>query len=233
METYNSYVPIKLQKHIIDKVGNRKQPGNKSKTFKDKKKVIQKGAVKKAIDEGKPSVDVQKIESDIMKVQAEVDVARKFLRGYEQLQQIIQMERGERIAQEDFLNLENGQPVEVEDIERWKSNLTGNIYGAVNILRNSQMMDNEFAELFNNCCNTDRELNFNTGLLNEETMDNINTIIEKHEKEPFLRWNYNLKTKLRYNFAEDSKRTWNQIKMTASLLSEIKPEQFAKHYGEN
>jgi hypothetical protein len=80
METYISYVTVKLQKHIIEKVGNRKQPGNRSKTFKDKKRVIQKGAVKKAIDEGKPSVNVQKIESDIMKVQAEVDITRKFLR---------------------------------------------------------------------------------------------------------------------------------------------------------
>jgi hypothetical protein len=51
METYISYVIIKLQKHIIDKVGNRKQPGNNSKIFKDKKKVIQKGTIKKAIDE--------------------------------------------------------------------------------------------------------------------------------------------------------------------------------------
>jgi hypothetical protein len=41
------------------------------------------------------------------------------------------------------------------------------------------------------------------------------------------------KTKLRYNFAEDSKIIWDKIKMTASLLSEIKPEQFANHYGEN
>jgi hypothetical protein len=66
METYISYVTVKLQKHIIEKVGNRKQPGNRSKTFKDKKKVIEKGAVKKAIDEGKPSVDVQQLEKDIM-----------------------------------------------------------------------------------------------------------------------------------------------------------------------
>jgi hypothetical protein len=65
METYISYVTVKLQKHIIEKVGNRKQPGNRSKTFKEKKKVIEKGAVKKAIDEGKPSVAVQKLESDI------------------------------------------------------------------------------------------------------------------------------------------------------------------------
>jgi hypothetical protein len=143
------------------------------------------------------------------------------------------MERGERIAQEDFLNLENGQPVEVEAIEKWKSNLTRNIYRAINILKNSQMMGNEFEKLFDNFCNTDRRYNFNTGLLKEETMDDINTIIEKHEKEPFLSWNYNLKTKLRYNFAEDSKRTWNKIKMTANLPSEIKPEQFANHYVEN
>jgi hypothetical protein len=91
------------------------------------------------------------------------------------------------------------------------------------------MMSGEFEELFNNFCINDRGLNFNTELLNEEIMDNINAIIEKHEREPFLRWNYNLKTKLRYNFAEDSKRTWNKIKMTASLPSEIKPEQFANH----
>jgi hypothetical protein len=42
-----------------------------------------------------------------------------------------------------------------------------------------------------------------------------------------------LKTKLRYNFAEDSKRTWNKIKIMVSLPSEIKPEQFSNHYGEN
>jgi hypothetical protein len=64
-------------------------------------------------------------------------------------------------------------------------------------------------------------------------MDNISTIIEKYEKEPFLRWNYNLKTKLRYNFAEDTKRTWNKIKITPSFPSEIKSEQFANHYGDN
>jgi hypothetical protein len=95
------------------------------------------------------------------------------------------------------------------------------------------MMGEEFNELFDNCCNTHRGYNFNTELLNGETMDNINIIIEKHEKEHFLRSKYNLKTKLRYNFAEDSKRTRNKIKMTASLLSEITPEQFAHHYGEN
>jgi hypothetical protein len=84
----------------------------------------------------------------------------------------------------------------LENIERWKSNLIGNIYGAINILKNTQFMGEELNELFDNFCNSDRGCAFNTELLNEETMDNINTIIEKYEKEPFLRWNYNLKTKL-------------------------------------
>jgi hypothetical protein len=68
METYLSYVTFKLQKHCIDKARNRKIPGNESKTFKDKKNMIQKGAVKKAIDDGKQSADVQKLESDRIKV---------------------------------------------------------------------------------------------------------------------------------------------------------------------
>jgi hypothetical protein len=182
MGTYISYVTVKLQKHIIEKVGNRKQPGNRSETFKDKKKVIEKGAVKKAIDGGKPSVDVQKIESDIMKVQAEVDFTRIFLRNYEQLQQIIKMERGEQISQEDYLTLKDGRPIEVDNIERWKANLVGNIYGAIDILKNTQFIGEEFNELFDNFYRANQGLNFNTDLLNEETMDRINAIIEKHEK---------------------------------------------------
>jgi CRISPR/Cas system-associated exonuclease Cas4 (RecB family) len=85
METYISYVTTCLQMHIIEKVGGRKQPGNHSRTFKNIKRTIEKGAVKKATDEGKPSVDVQKIESDILKVQADIEVARKFLRDYDLL----------------------------------------------------------------------------------------------------------------------------------------------------
>jgi hypothetical protein len=38
---------------------------------------------------------------------------------------------------------------------------------------------------------------------------------------------------LRYNFSEDSKRTWGKIKGTASLPATIKPQEFADHYGKN
>jgi hypothetical protein len=86
---------------------------------------------------------VQQLEKDILKVQAEADVMRKFLRDYEQLQQIIKMERGEQILQEDFLTLVDGRPVEIEDIGRWKANLIGNLHGAIEIIRNIQHVGEE------------------------------------------------------------------------------------------
>jgi hypothetical protein len=197
--------------------------------------MIQKGAVRKAIDEGKPSVDVQKLESEIMKVHTDVDIIRKFLRDYNHLQQIILMERGDRIAEEEYFNLvyPNGQPIEIKDIDRWKLNLVDNMYGAMVKLKTTQLARNDLNELFINFCNFNNRDGFNTDILNEEILDNINAAIEKYEKEPFLKWNYNLKTKSRNNFAEDPKRTWNKIKMAASLPSEIKTEQFSNHYGEN
>jgi hypothetical protein len=41
------------------------------------------------------------------------------------------------------------------------------------------------------------------------------------------------KTKIRYNFAEDAKRTWNRIKQPAGQATKIKTEAFANHYSEN
>jgi hypothetical protein len=41
------------------------------------------------------------------------------------------------------------------------------------------------------------------------------------------------KIKIRYNFAEDAKRTWNKIKQTAGQASKIKPEIFKGHYEKN
>jgi hypothetical protein len=60
------------------------------------------------------------------------------------------MERGEQISQEDYLTLKDGRPIEVENIERWKANLVGNIYGAIDYLKNIQFIGEEFFELFEN-----------------------------------------------------------------------------------
>jgi hypothetical protein len=41
------------------------------------------------------------------------------------------------------------------------------------------------------------------------------------------------KTKIRYNYAEDAKRTWNRIKQTCGQATKIKPEVFKEHYEKN
>jgi hypothetical protein len=41
------------------------------------------------------------------------------------------------------------------------------------------------------------------------------------------------KTKIRYNFAENAKRTWNRIKQPAGQATKIEPEVFADHYAQN
>jgi hypothetical protein len=39
--------------------------------------------------------------------------------------------------------------------------------------------------------------------------------------------------KIRYNFAEDAKRTLNMIKQTAIQATKLEPEEFRKHYSKN
>jgi hypothetical protein len=54
-------------------------------------------------------------------------------------------------------------------------------------------------------------------------------ILEK----PYRKWLAKEKTKIRYNFAEDAKRTWNRIKQTAGQVTTIEPEIFKDHYAKN
>jgi hypothetical protein len=41
------------------------------------------------------------------------------------------------------------------------------------------------------------------------------------------------KTKIRYNFAEDTKRTWNRIKQPVGQEKKTAPDIFADHYSQN
>jgi hypothetical protein len=54
-------------------------------------------------------------------------------------------------------------------------------------------------------------------------------IIEK----PYKDWMAKDKTKIRYNFAEDIKRTWNRIKQPAGQSTKIPSDIFADYYAQN
>jgi hypothetical protein len=57
-------------------------------------------------------------------------------------------------------------------------------------LRNTHLTGDELNLLFNNFCNFINGNGLNNELLNEELLDNLNSTIEKYEKESFLIWNY-------------------------------------------
>jgi hypothetical protein len=48
-----------------------------------------------------------------------------------------------------------------------------------------------------------------------------------------MEWMAKEKTKIRYNFAEDTKRIWDRIKQTAGQATKIESEEFRKHYAKN
>jgi hypothetical protein len=46
-------------------------------------------------------------------------------------------------------------------------------------------------------------------------------------------WMAKEKTKVRYIYAEDAKRTWNRITQTCGQATKIKPKNFKEHYEKN
>jgi hypothetical protein len=63
--------------------------------------------------------------------------------------------------------------------------------------------------------------------------EEIDRIAEEVLKKPYREWMAKEKTKIRYNIAEDAKRTWNKIKQTTGQTSKIKPDEFKNHYEKN
>jgi hypothetical protein len=50
---------------------------------------------------------------------------------------------------------------------------------------------------------------------------------------PYREWMMKEKTTIRYNYAENAKRTWNMIKQMCGQATKIKREVFKEHYENN
>jgi hypothetical protein len=74
-----------------------------------------------------------------------------------------------------------------------------------------------------------------TPTFNYEEMheEEISCLAEGILEKPYRDWLAKEKTKIRYNFAEDAKRTWNRIKQTAGQATTIEPEILKDHYAKN
>jgi hypothetical protein len=63
--------------------------------------------------------------------------------------------------------------------------------------------------------------------------EEINCMVEEIIEKPNREWMGKIKTKIRYNFAEDPKKTWNRLKQTAGQVITVSPEEFKNHYEKN
>jgi hypothetical protein len=70
-------------------------------------------------------------------------------------------------------------------------------------------------------------------IINKMKMLEIQSLEENIIIIPYQYWMYKEKTKIRYNFAEDTKRTWNRIKQPAGQARKINLDIFADHYSQN
>jgi hypothetical protein len=69
--------------------------------------------------------------------------------------------------------------------------------------------------------------------IDDMMMLEIQSLAENIISKLYQDWMYKEKTKIRQNFGEDAKRTWNHIKQTAGQATKIEPGIFADHYSQN
>jgi hypothetical protein len=69
--------------------------------------------------------------------------------------------------------------------------------------------------------------------MKEEDEQHLEELAERTIEGPYKEWMAKEKTKIRYNFPEDAKRTWNRIKQTCGQATKILPEKFKEHYEKN
>jgi hypothetical protein len=69
--------------------------------------------------------------------------------------------------------------------------------------------------------------------MSEKAEEELNELAVKTLEIPYREWMMKEKTKIRYNYAEDAKRTWNRIKQASGQATKIKPEIFKDHYEKN
>jgi hypothetical protein len=98
-------------------------------------------------------------------------------------------------------------------VQRYKASFLSNIRGALTILEQNKIHTDILDVIRSNVINYVDKLSFDTDIIiNEMRMLEIQSLAANIIKKPYQDWMYKKKMKIRYNFAENAKRTWNLIK---------------------
>jgi hypothetical protein len=118
-------------------------------------------------------------------------------------------------------------------IKRFRAGLISNIRGAIIILDQNDIQCEKINLLKGNVQDYINNLYFNTDIkVDDEMLMEFQRMAENIIAKPYQDWMFKEKTKIRHNFPEEAKRTWNRIKKPAGRATKIEPEIFADHYSQ-
>jgi hypothetical protein len=119
-------------------------------------------------------------------------------------------------------------------IGRYRSAWASNIRGGLEILGQNEITSDTLDKIKKNVGEyVDFNSVENVEVISDFDMLEIQRVAENIIRKPYQDWMYKEKTKIRYNFAEDAKRTRNRIKQPAGQAMKISPDIFAEHYSQN
>jgi hypothetical protein len=110
-------------------------------------------------------------------------------------------------------------------VKRFRTGLISNIRVAIHILDENNVHTDVIDRIKENLNNYVDNLYFDEKVVVERMeMLEIQVLAESIIQKPYQEWMFKEKTKIKYNFAEDAKRTWNRIKQSAGQATKIKQE---------
>jgi hypothetical protein len=124
-------------------------------------------------------------------------------------------------------NMENSQGFNEEMfnedcIERFREALISNIRGALIILDQNNIKSENLEGIRNNVTSFVDNFNFNVDkCIDDLMMLEVQRLAENIISKPYQNWMYKEKTRIRHNFAEDAKRTWNRVTQPAGQATKI------------
>jgi hypothetical protein len=108
-----------------------------------------------------------------------------------------------------------------------------NIRGVLELFEKEQFNFEIFDRIRENVINYTEEDKIPKLRLDEKNIESIYQFACDILEAPYKEWMVKERFKVRANFAEDAKRTWNRIKQTAGQATKIRPEAFKEHYEQN
>jgi hypothetical protein len=168
--------------------------------------------------------NVAEINSNMIKAEVKAITIRTIIEQYKLLYRTWYQEEGE-VTTENELS-------DVNEFDRIRVNLAQNVRSNIIVLEEGGT-DFKALKVLKKGVENYIDYAIKPEIMSEKTEQELNELVVETLETPYREWMMKEKTKIRYNYAEDAKRTWNSRKQTCEQAKKIKTEIFKEHYEKN